>query len=204
MRAVTVLAPITAVALASLASAGVSLIRLDVNGATTNANGPFAGLVHTGDLAVSNDASTAFIGASLNGVPAAPTGTVASLASLISLTAGATTGGSFILVLDQGETLTGVLSGGGSVFPQAGEGFSLDSLVLSATFSNLVGGTHFGGINVGQFGTSFFGAFLLSAYGPDANGLDDSTNIEIFLDVPSPGALALASLAGVIASKRRR
>ena len=204
MRLSAVLAPITAAALASIASAGVNLIRFDVNGATTNANGPFAGVAHTGDLAVSNDASTNFIGAAINGAPVVPSGTISSLASLITISAGASTGGSFLLVLDQGETLTGVLSGGGTVFPQAGEGFSVDSLVLSATFSNLVNGTHFGGVNVGQFGLNFVGSFLLSAYGPDANGLDDSTNVEIFLDVPTPGALTLASLAGLISSKRHR
>ncbi|MGD9692482.1 MAG: hypothetical protein AB7G17_10715 [Phycisphaerales bacterium] len=204
MRAESVIASIVAAALAASASAGVNAIRLDINGAATNSGGPFAGVAHTGALVVSNDANTSFVGASLNANPVVPTGAVSFLNTVIDTVLGATTGGVFTIILDQGETLTGALSGGGSIFPQAGEGFSIDSLVFTATFSNLIGGTHFGGVNVGQFGTSFSGSFLLSAYGPDANGFDDSTNIEIFLDIPTPGSFALAALAGLTAIRRRR
>lgn len=192
-------------ALVATASAGVNLIRFDFNGVSASSNGAFGGVTHSGAISVSHDANAAFVGASVNAVPINPTGFLSSLAATINLVGGNTVGGGgFTVVLDQGETLTGVLGGGGNVFTQAGQGFSVDGLVFTATFSNLVGGLFFGGVNVGQFGTVFNGSYLLSAYSPDAQGRDDDANLEMYLDIPAPGAAALAGVAGLVGARRRR
>lgn len=192
-------------ALVATASAGINLIRFDFNSVSADAGGAFAGTNHTGAVNVWNDPDTSFVGAAINGNPVVPTGALSSLSAMINMVAGGTVGGgAFTVVLDQGETLTGVLGGGGAVFPQAGQGFSVDGFVFTATFSNLVGGLFFGGVNVGQFGTQFNGSYLLSAYGPNGQGFDDNANLEIYLEIPAPGAAALAGVAGIAGARRRR
>ncbi len=196
-----------ALALSSGASAGVSLFQADLNTLTASSGGAFGGVTHTGAVTMTNNASSALAGIIINGVPQAFSGVLQTMSGSIQLLNGGVQGGSFDVLLTDGSSMHATIDafGGGQVNTQAGQGFRIDGLNSSVSFANLVGGTHFGGVNVAQYGPGpWSGSFLAFAFSPDANGVDSNTDLDLYANVPTPGAAALAVLGLGAMGRRRR
>lgn len=193
-------------ALSCAATAGVTVFQADLNTLSASSGGAFGGVTHTGAVTFTTNASSALAGITLNSVPQAFTGVLQSMSGTIQLLNGAVQGGSFNVLLTDGSSMQATIDalGGGQVNVQAGQGFRIDGLNSSVSFSNLVGGTHFGGVNVGQFGPGpWDGSFLAFAFNPDASGFDGNTDVDLYANIPAPGAAALG-LMGLAAMGRRR
>lgn len=206
-KSALVVAFTSAVALSSAASAGITVFQADVNTLSATAGGPFGGTSHTGAVNFTHNASSSLAGLTIAGVPQAFTGVLQSMAGQIQLLNGQVQGGFFDLFLTDGSSMHSTIDtlGGGQVNTQAGQGFRIDGLSSSVSFANLVGGTHFGGVNVGQFGPGpWDGSFLAFAFSPNASGVDDNTDIDLYAAVPTPGAAALMGIAGLSMARRRR
>lgn len=191
---------------ASAANAGVSLFSTDINSMTLNAGGAFGGTTHTGVLTMSTNALSTLNAIRFNGTPQpiGPGITLANLTGSINLLNGFVQGGGFNITLSDGSAYSATIAGGaGRVNVQAGQGFRIDGLTFNGLF-NLVGGA-FGGVAL-PFGPGpWAGSLLLSAYAPNANGIDDTTNFEVYADVPAPGAaLGLGMGALALGARRRR
>jgi hypothetical protein len=197
-------------ALAGGANAANAL-QIDVNALTGQAldsggnAGAFGGLTHTGSIMLSGDASSTLAGILFDGAnqPIAA-GQFQSFAGTINLVNGGVTGGSLMLALQNGDMFSATIVGGaGQVNVQAGQGFSIDGLLTTAQFN----ASTFAGVDI----TPWFseqplnGSFLNFTFGPDANGTDINTDIDIFVAIPSPlaGGLAGVGLMGLAARRRR-
>jgi hypothetical protein len=142
----------------------------------------------------------------LDGVPTTFSGTLQSMTGQIDLASGVVTGGFFDVLLTDGSAFHGTADPNtGSVSPQAGQGFQIDGLAFNVNFTNLVGGTTFGGVDVSQFGPGpWLGSFLVFSFGPNASGVDNVTHGEFYASVPAPGAAGLMAIGGIAAARRRR
>lgn len=198
------------VALAGAASAANQL-QIDVNALTGQATdaggnaGAFGGLTHTGSILLSGDSSSTLAGILFDGAnqPIAA-GQFQSFAGTINLVNGGVTGGSLMLALVNGDTFNASIIGGvGQVSIQAGQGFSIDGLLTSALFN----ASTFAGVDITPWYSEqpLKGSFLNFTFGPDANGTDLNTDIDIFVVIPSPlaGGMAGAALMGLAARRRR-
>lgn len=193
---------------ASAANAGVSLFSTDINSMTLSTAGgaAFGGTTHTGVLTMSANALSTLNAVRFNGVPqpVAPGVTLAGITGSINLLNGFVQGGAFNITLSDGSAYGATIAGGaGRVNVQAVQGFRIDGLTFNGLFT-LVGGA-FGGV-VLPFGPGpWAGSLLLSAYAPNANGTDPTTNFEVYADVPAPGAaLGLGMGALALGARRRR
>lgn len=203
-----VLAAGAAFAVAAAASAD-SVLQIDVNGLTATAGAGF-GTGYTGTLTLSHDADATFNALKIDGVdqPVGAQWSLASFAGSITLSGGVVTGGSF--QVDVTDTVVvdtysaSIASGSGMVNTQAGQGFTIDGL----TFNGLFGASTFAGIDVSPWHSAqpIGGSFLNFAFMPDAQGVDEDADIDIFAVVPAPGGagLGLAGLAGLAGLRRRR
>lgn len=201
-----ILGMVCASAVAASAHAGVVFFQMDINAATMSAGGPFGGTTHTGALNVTQDANTVLAGIFVFNTPVVFTGNVQSFNGQITLAGGVVTGAFFDIVINDGSEFHAVVTpGSGGVTAQAGQGFNIDGLTFNARFENLVGGTHFAGVDMSAFANGIFnGSFLASSYSPNAGGTDDNTNFEFYAFVPTPGAAALLGVAGMAMGVRRR
>lgn len=209
MKHTIITTAIALVAAAGTASAGFdNAVRYDTNNLTASAGGPFGGTTHTGAVTVTQNATSSLNGVAIFGVAQSFTGVLASFNATINLVNGFVTTGSLSTVLTDGSRYDATINGGGGrVVFQAGRGFRIDGLTFNGNFSNLVGGTDFGGVNVaaalGAGAFNYEGSFLLSSYNPNASGVSNQTQFETYI-FPTPGSVALLGLAGVAAGRRRR
>lgn len=195
---------------AGLVSAA-QVLQLDVNALTGQArdsggnNVAFGGLTHTGSILLTGDASSNLAGILLDGVAqAVAPNQFASFTGVINLVGGGVTGGSLMLALQNGDTFAASIVGGiGQVNTQVGQGFSIDGLVTSAVFN----ASTFAGVDITPWYSSqpLNGSFINFTFGPNANGTDMDTDIDIFVVVPSPvaGGMAGVGLMGLAARRRR-
>lgn len=199
-----------AAAVASGAHAA-NVMQIDVNALTGQAldsggnAGAFGGLTHTGSIMLSGDSSSTLAGILFNGAnqPIAA-GQFQSFAGTINLVNGGVTGGSLMLALQNGDTFNAtIVAGQGQVNFQAGQGFSIDGLLTSALFN----ASTFAGVDITPWYSEqpLNGSFLNFTFGPDANGTDMNTDIDIFVAIPSPlaGGMAGVGLMGLAARRRR-
>jgi len=199
-----------AVALAGLvtgAQAGPFSIQFDLNSLAADAGGAFGGVTHTGQVDFSADADASLAGIFIDGVEQTVTGSLSNLTGSVMLNNGQVAGGQFSFSLDDGSSfMASIVDGQGEVNPQAGEGFQISGLTFNGQFDSLVGGTMFGGVDVSPWDAvePFNGAFTVGSFGPDSNGFDAGTNLDLFQFVPTPGGAALFGLAGLAALRRRR
>ncbi|MGP1309399.1 MAG: hypothetical protein ACTS27_04300 [Phycisphaerales bacterium] len=186
------------------------VLQLDINTLTAQAAnaagapGAFGGVTHTGAINLSGNANSALqeilIGGAGQNIAA---GQLASFTGSINLVNGGVTGGSLMFTLNDGESFsTQIVGGVGQVNTQAGQGFLIDGLLTNAAFTS----DPFAGAGI----TPYFnaqpldGSFLNFQFNPNANGVDTSTDLDVFLvpSAPAAGVLGLG-LAG-FASRRRR
>ncbi len=208
MKHTIILTAIALAAAAGSASAGVANVRYDTNNLTASAGGPFGGTTHTGAITITHNATSTLNGIVIFGVSQPFTGALASFSATINLVNGFVTTGSLSTVLTDGSRYDASINGGGGrVVFQAGRGFRIDGLTFNGNFSNLVGGTNFGGVNVaaavGAGASNYDGSFLLTSFNPDASGVTNQAQFETYI-FPTPGSAALLGLAGLAAARRRR
>jgi hypothetical protein len=199
-----------AAGLATAAHADTEL-QIDVNSlvvSTSGGSGSF-GADFTGSLEMNDGPESNLAGLLCDGMPLGIDGTLSDFSGTINLQNGTVSGGSFTIEVTEsgGGTnsyMAQIASGVGSVEPQAGQGFQIDGLTFQGMFSS----DTFAGADVSPwFGAQPLpGSFLTFQFEPNANGVDDETDIDIFVVIPLPagGAMASAALVGLAGVRRRR
>ncbi|MBL8764901.1 MAG: hypothetical protein JNM07_11590 [Phycisphaerae bacterium] len=175
---------------------------IDVNDVMAITSGGLFSTSYTGTVTVAGDSNSVLASVRLDGDDAALTSTLNALSVTFNLSGGAVTGGSVSLSAMDGSLYTSTLiaGGGGGVKFQAGQGFSIDALVSSPTFN----GPTFAGADVSSFLVPHDGAVLLFSFDPGVGTSDSISDFEIYGQIPSPGALGLLGLGGLVATRRRR
>ncbi|MFG0257021.1 MAG: hypothetical protein ACF8GE_03870 [Phycisphaerales bacterium JB043] len=161
----------------------------------------------TGTIVITDDVTTEFVDLRIDGISQAMSSALDSVFGFIDFVSGNVVSGRIGVTMEDGSTyITSVDDAEGEVHPQPGQGFLAGGLTFSGAFSNLVNGNLFAGVDVSNFsGADRLGSFLLHAFNPDAFGIDEDTDLEIYVEpIPAPGAVALLGLAGLSASRRRR
>lgn len=206
----TIRAILAAGALASSAAFAATSMQIDVNSVagqarnSAGANSAFGGLTHTGSVVLTSDPISSAVGFKLDEISQVVGSTLQSFSATVNLVNGGVTGGSFsVLMADGSSYIASILAGQGIVTTQAGQGFKIDGV----TFTGVFNGPAFAGLALGQlFPGPLSGSFLVSAFNPNANGLDTTTNVELFAAIPTPMAAGLgaAGLLAASAARRRR
>ena len=206
---------IAAAALVGMGTAGAvnadTVLQFDVNSLTAMASGPF-GTNFTGAVTLMDDANSTLSDLLIDGTAQnIASGQLGSFAGTINIVAGVVTGGSISITDTNGAMYAALIAGGsgtvGTAVGQSGP-FTIDGLTFLGGFSNLFGGTIFAGVDVTAWANqgALSGSFLQFKFGPDAQGIDDDADIDIFAVVPTPApiAMGLAGLAGLGLTSRRR
>lgn len=203
---------------ASISSAAVEL-QIDVNslvvsvdnggdgGESFRGNGSF-GTNYTGSISMNDGPQSVLAGLLCDGMPLGVSGTLTDFTGTINFTNGEVDGGSFTVeVMESGggtNTYSADIGTVGSIKEQAGQGFQIDGLTFNGMFSS----DTFAGADVTRWNEAepLPGSFLTFQFEPGADGVDDETDIDIFVVVPLPagGAMASAALIGLAGVRRRR
>jgi len=189
------------------ARAGVMMLQMDLNSVVADAGEPFDGLTHTGQVTLSADANASLNSVQIDGDTQSLSAGLDQFNATLSLDAGQIVGGDVSILLTDGSMFVASLTpSSGEVDTQAGQGFVIDSALFAGTFDNLVGGSLFGGVDVSPWNNAepLDGAARLFAFSPDGQGFDNNANFEVFIEVPSPGAVALPMGLALTAMRRRR
>jgi hypothetical protein len=194
-----------AAAIPACFASATSVLQIDINSLTVDAGGVFGGKTHTGALNISINAASTLNGIKINGGDVGFAGTLTNFMGVINLNNGAVTGGSLFVEVNGVDTYSALISGAeGAVNSQAGQGFMVDGLTFQGFFS----GPTFAGVDVSSWFTSqpLIGSFLQFAFSPNASGVDNNTDIDIYILVPLPtgAGLAATGLLGLAAIRRRR
>jgi hypothetical protein len=209
----TLLAVGTTMCLAA-GAATAATIQIDVNGlrVATNGGGMFS-TTHTGALNMTNDANATFNGFKINGVDQGVSAAwvLSNFVGTMNLSNGVVTGGTFEVSVTNASVVNtysaSFVNGAGSVNTQAGQGFTIDDL----TFNGMFSGSTFAGVDINAWtGANLNGSMLLFGFRPGANGVDNDTDIDIYVDsatvipLPAGAGLSLAGLAAIGCLRRRR
>lgn len=189
------------------AEAGVITLQMDLNSVVADANESFDGLNHTGEVALSADADASLNTVMIDGDMQPLSADLDQLDGTISLDAGQVAGGDLSISLTDGSMFVASLTpSSGEVDTQAGQGFQVGSALFAGAFENLVGGSSFGGVDVSAWDGAepLQGAIQFFAYSPNSQGRDADSNLDVFVAVPAPGAVALPMGLALTAMRRRR
>lgn len=216
MKNKTLLTASAALAMAGSAMA-ITELQIDINALRASARFAdnsmgFGGIGHTGNVFLSSTGTTNLAGVLIDGSPQPiVAGQLMTLSGVINLVNGMVMGGNIDITLNNGDTFTtDIQSGFGQVQFQAGQGFSIDGLTENGFFSS----NSFAGVNVSTWYNDqpLEGSFIEFAFGPNGMGIDNDTNLDIFLpaeedrpEIPAPlaGTLAGLGLLGLGARRRR-
>lgn len=206
----------TAAALVGLGVAGAAsadtVLQFDVNALTATAVPDGGGSLpfdtsFTGTITLADDANSTLNDLFINGSAQGYTGSMSDFTGSITLVNGVVTGGSFTITDIGGDTYTASIeSGSGSVGTAAGNSgpFTIDGLTFLGTLSDSM----FANVDVSPWFDvqPLSGSFLQFTFGPDAQGVDTDTDVDIFAVVPLPGpaAMGFVGLAGLVGLRRRR
>jgi len=184
-------------------------LHLDLNSVAVTAGGGFDGETHTGDLMIAKDSDSEVYRLEIDGVSQSMSAALADVSGTVRLENGLVIGGDFVVTLTDGTSYAAMIgSGEGDVSRHHGQGFMVDGLTGLGAFDDLADGKEFGGIDVSPWLDArggLDGSFLLFGFGPDGQGYDSDTNLELYLvAVPAPGTVALGSMGFVYANRRKR
>ena len=187
------------------------MLSMDINSISATfvpaPNAPDFDVLATGTVTISEDVNSSLVDIRLDGATQTLTSSLNTVFGFVDFVNGMVVNGRLGVTMQDGSTyVASIIDVAGRVNTQAGQGFTADGLTVSGAFSNLVGGTLFAGVDVSSFqGANLLGSFLLHGFGPNANGFDDNTDLEIFVTpIPSPGVLTLAGCMGCLGLRRRR
>ncbi len=197
-------------------------VAQDMHNSSTSASTPASsgvrgggfGLNFTGTVNISDKAGSSLAGILIDGIGQTVTGTLADFVGTINLENGDVTGGSFRVDVLESDAVTmntytaTIVANIGQVEEQAGQGFTINGLTFEGMFSS----DTFAGVDVSLWNDNepLVGSFIEISLDPDDNGLDNDTDVDLFVTpapvVPLPSAPALAGvgLVGVLAGARRR
>lgn len=210
MASKTLIAAFAGLAVAAGHASAASLLQLDVNTLTAQAqdaaggNSAFGGTNHTGSVAFSANANSTLVDLFIDGqAQNIAAGQLSTFTGVINLVNGAVTGGSLNVTLANADTFNAdIVPGIGQVNQAVGfGGFFIDGLLANATFS----GASYAGADVSDFFNAqpLTGSFVSFQFNPNANGRSNMTDIDIWV-VPAPASMALLGLGGLVAARRRR
>lgn len=208
------------VAAAALAAAGSALavteLQIDINALRAqsyydNGSKGFGGVNHTGTISLTSNSATNLAEILIDGVAQnIAAGLLMTVAGDIDLVNGFVTGGSMTVSLNNGDVFSADINNTpGQVQFQAGQGFSIDGLIMNGMFNN----SSFAGVDVSLWDDNepLSGSFIEFAFGPNIMGFDGDTNLDIFLPVenrpgipaPMAGVMGGFGLLGLGARRRR-
>ena len=206
-------AAIAALVIGSAANADTEL-QIDLNSLLTTGGGSSFGTGFSGTMTIADDSDSALNAGFIDG--ALGTGffslALKDMSGSITLLAGTVTGGSLTVIAWDTTPGSGTFStyaasivpGSGVITSQAGQGFSIDGLTFSGTFSS----TTFAGVDVTAFDDvePLWGSFLEFGYDPDTSGVDANSDLDLYVIIPLPSTagLGLLGLATIGARRRRR
>jgi len=179
-------------------------------GATPRGGG--FGLDFTGSISMTQDASSILAGVLIDGLSQSVNGTLSSFSGQIDFLNGDVDGGQFTVTVLENDAVTmnsytaQIIPGVGDIDPQAGSPgqFSIDGLTFEGFFSSDL----FAGVDVSDWNESepLSGSFIQFKFAPGEDGVDNDSDIDIFVVVPLPagGALAAVGLVGLAGVRRRR
>jgi hypothetical protein len=195
--------------------APAAILGIDVNSTTVQARDAagqpvFNGLLHTGTLQLTADATATLSDVAYDGATQNPTHVPVNVTGTINLDNGKVAAGSsvtmtFVNSPAGNNTLSfPLLPLGGQVADQAGF-FKLIADMGTATFAN---GNPIGGVAISPWQTTSGGAFTLQHFAPEAsgssnNGFSNDVNLEVLV-VPEPASVAVLGMAGLSLIGRRR
>jgi hypothetical protein len=213
-------------AAALLATAGSALavteLQIDINALraqsyNSNATKGFSGVNHSGYIILSSGSATNLAEILINGnAQGIAANMLMSVSGRIDLDNGFVTGGDLTVTLmnNAGVFTADIPDTSGDVTPgrvrlQAGQGFSIDGLVMNGMFDM----DTFAGVDVSLWHANepLSGSFIEFAFGPNGLGFDGDTNLDVFLPVedrpgiPAPlaGFMGGFGLLGLGARRRR-
>ncbi len=191
-----------ACAIALAAAAHGQILQIDINGLTADSGGAFGGTSHTGTVAFSVDPDSFLVAVLIDGVSQSLSAELAGVQGVIELDNGVVIGGGFTIDASDGsQFIASLVAGAGIVRTQAGQGFRIQGLTFSGAFAS----ANFAGVNVAAWGgNQLEGTFLLHSFGPDAGGIDTTTDLDVWVEVPAPAGTSLLVFAGVMVARRRR
>lgn len=206
MRSIKIFAAVAAAALSSAAQAGTEL-QMDLNSLTATANGPF-GTNFTGTITLTKDSNSTLNAILIDGVDQnIASGQLNALTGSITIAGGTVTGGSFSVTDTSNNVYTAsIVNASGTVTTSAGQTgpFRIDGLTFQGFFNNAT----FAGVDVTDWQSvqPLNGSFLQFKFGPNANGVDIDSDVDLFVVVPIPTAVGMASLGllGIGSIRRRR
>lgn len=212
---------LTTAVCAVAASAGLAqaqtLLQIDINALSAQASPAAFNVNYTGTLNVfaspanpDFDGDASILDVLIDGMPqntggAAP-GTFA-FEMTIDFVNGDITQGSLMVAHDQNGSenvynASLAPTAGGAIL-DIGNGFVIGGLTFDGMWNSPAGS--FLGVDISTWGSAqpLMGYFANIQYQPNANGIDSDVDVDVF-QVPTPGALALLSLGGLAATRRRR
>ena len=193
----------------TLAGAG-NVLQFDVNSLTADAGGEFDGTSHTGTITLGQDGTTTAASILINGTAQMMSSMLSAFKGSIDLVNGQVVGGGIALSFDDGSMYSATIqAGAGSVKTAADPGgigpgpYTIDAVTDGGAFSNLVGGTHLGGVDVSQWSDAMntIGSFIFFKFGPNDDGFDNNTDIDVFVTavaIPLVSRSRPAAGAGVL------
>ncbi|MBL8764900.1 MAG: hypothetical protein JNM07_11585 [Phycisphaerae bacterium] len=198
----------------------VQTLQYDTNNlrsqATPSGGGslPFS-TTFTGTVNVTDDANARIAGLILNGLDQG-VGPISSanfdFLLTITLVNGGVTGGSISVATMDNTYSASILPGSGTIKTQAGQGFQIDGLTFNGNFTGMglagsPGNTTVVGVDISAFmvGYPLVGSFLNFAFSPNSSGTDANADVDLYVQVPLPGAACLGLVGmGIVAGRRRR
>ncbi len=210
----TSVAVAAALGMASVASAD-TVLQLDLNSLLTTGGAGFS-TSFTGTLTIVDDSDSALVDIFIDGVAQnIPTSMLKDMSGEITLVSGDVTGGFLDVVAWSVTAGSGdfntyhatIVDGFGEVVSQT-TGFAIDGLTFSGTFSSTSDDTVFATVDVTDWDDvePLNGSFVEFAYDPNTSGVDDVSDMDIFIVIPLPttAGMGLAGLLGIGLLRRRR